>query len=198
MRILVLFAALLCVFSAKAQQRLVSVNAFDLGYSGGLSFKSDDARRGDDSNSNDFRLGVNYAQTIPAWSENMMGKGAVRIQRIHEDQGANSTNSMWAFTGGILYNFDATDIKNSGFWGVQAGLEWQTMDDGVTDESGLNLVAGVEAGKRWDMGNYASTMISYAPTIDFFYRRYGGGIRDEFYKSGTELRLNFLKFDIMF
>jgi hypothetical protein len=198
MRILLLIAALLCVVSAKAQQRLVSVNAFDLGYSGGLAFKSDDARRGDDANSNDFRLALNYAQTIPAWSENLMGKGAVRIQRIHEDQGANSTNSLWAFTGGLIYNIDAADIKNSLFFGAQGGFEWQTIDDGVTDESGLNLLVGAEVGKRWDMGNYASAMISYSPTIDFLYRRYGGGVRDEFFKSGTELRLNFLKFDIMF
>lgn len=198
MRILVLIVALVCVSAAKAQDRLVSIDAFDLSYAGGLVFKNFDTKRGDDRHVNDFQVKLNYAQTIQSWSPNIMGKGIFRIGRTHDDYGANTTNSVWALNGGLLYNVDAADIKNSWFTGAQVGVEWQTIDDGTNDESGMNMVFGVEGGKRWDMGRYATTAISYAPTLELLYRRYGGDIRDEFYKSGTEFKINFLKFDIMF
>jgi hypothetical protein len=198
MKIVLLLAFLLCVFAAKAQDRLVSIDAFDLGYAGGWVFRNNDPKDGKDVSSNDFRINLNYAQKISPWGENLMGKGVVRISRLHEDEGANSTNSVWGVTGGLLYNVDATDVKNSFYVGGQAGFEWQTIDDGTNDESGLNILVGAEAGKRWDMGSYASTMISYAPNVELWYRRYGGDIRDEFYTSGNEVRLNFLKFDVMF
>lgn len=198
MRILITVLAMLFATAASAQNRLVSIDAFDLGYAGGLVFRNTDVKRGDDAHRNDFQIKLNYAQTIESWSPNLMGKGIVRIARSHEDEGANSTNSLWGFTAGVLYNTDAADVKNSLFVGGQVGFEWQTIDDGTNDESGINMVLGVEGGKRWDMGRYASTAISYSPSIEALYRRYGGDIRDEFYKSGTELKFNFLKFDVMF
>lgn len=198
MRMLLLIATLMSASLAHAQDRLVSIDATDLSYAGGLVFKNFDSKRGDDRHVNDFQIKLNYAQIVPSWSPNLMAKGILRIARTYDDQGANSTNSVWALTGGLLYNTNAADVKNSLYFGGQFGLERQTIDDGTDDESGFNMVFGVEGGKRWDMGRYATTAISYAPSIEALYRRYGGGIRDEFYKSGTELKINFLKFDIMF
>lgn len=198
MRILALVIVLLALNTAFAQERLVSIDAFQLGYAGGLVFKNDDAKRGKDRNINDFQLQLNYAQVVPSWGPNLMAKGILRVERTHQEQATKSTNSLWGVTGGLLYNVDANDIKNSAFFGGQFGLEYQTIDDGARDESGINMLVAVEGGKRWDMGRYASAMISYAPSIEGLYRRYGGDIRDHFYKSGTELKFNFLKFDVMF
>lgn len=198
MRIFALVAVLFFSTQLHAQDRLVSIDAFDLNYAGGLVFRNFDAKTGSDRHVNDFQVKLNYAQTIQAWSPHIMGKGILRIARTHDDQGANSTNSVWAIVGGLLYNLDALDVKNSIYFGGQFGIERQTIDDGTNDESGFNMLFGLEGGKRWDMGRYASTAISYAPSIEGIYRRYGGDIRDRFYKSGTELKFNFLKFDIMF
>jgi hypothetical protein len=55
-----------------------------------------------------------------------------------------------------------------------------------------------EGGKRWDLGTYSVANISYSPSVDFKYTRYGGDIREEFFTSGTDFRINFLKFDILF
>ncbi len=198
MRVLLLIAALLCVVSAKAQDRLVSIDAFDLGYAGGLLFQNDDGADRKDRNANDFRLRLNYAQKMPEWHEALMLKGIVRVERRHEDAEADTTNSVWAASGGALYNFDPADTKNSAFVGGQFGLEWMTIEDAADEDSGINMVFSVEGGKRWDMGEFASAMISYAPSIEAAYRRYGGDIRETFYKSGTEFKLSFLKFDIMF
>jgi len=56
----------------------------------------------------------------------------------------------------------------------------------------------VEGGKRWDMGQYSVANISYAPTVSLQLKRYGGNIRNEYFTSGTDFRINFLKFDILF
>ncbi len=199
MKILVLFAALLCVAAARAQNRIVSVDAFQLGYSGGLMFKKDSGK-GDtkDRDQNQFKVNANFAQTINEYP-NLMFKGVARIERNHLDQGGDTTNSVWALSAGVVVNHDASDIKNSMFAGVLVGGEWETIDvQGQDDENGLNIVFNAEAGKRWDMGHYAMANISYAPTFEFVFRRYGGGIRDEYYTSGTELKINFLKFDVLF
>ena len=198
MRILVVLAALLCVAAARAQDRIVSINAFELGYTGGLMFKNDNGKGGTkDREANEFKLNLNFAQKLADYPQ-MMFKGIARIERSHVDQGSDTTNSIWALSGGVLFNHDAADIKNSMFAGAQVGFEWQTIDTGADDESGINITLGVEAGKRWDMGSYSVANISYAPSIEALYRRYGGDIRDEFYTSGTELKFNFLKFDILF
>lgn len=199
MKILVLFAALLCVAAARAQNRIVSVDAFQLGYSGGLMFKNDSGK-GDtkDRDLNLFKINANFAQTISEYP-NLMFKGVGRIERNHLEQGADTTNSVYALSAGVIVNHDAADIKNSMFAGVLVGGEWETIEQaGQGDEKGLNIVFNAEAGKRWDMGNYAMANISYAPTFEFVFRRYGGGIRDEYYTSGTELKINFLKFDVLF
>ncbi len=198
MRILVILAALLCVAAAKAQDRIISIDATQLSYAGALVFKSDKGKGStEDRDTNEFKLNLNFAQKLADYPQ-LMIKGIGRIERTHEDQGPDATNSIWAFSGGVLFNHDAADIKNSMFAGAQVGVEWQTIDNYTDDESGLNLTLGVEAGKRWDMGSYSVANISYAPSLELMYRRYGGDIRDEFYTSGTEIKLNFLKFDILF
>ena len=198
MRILVILAALLCVAAAKAQDRIVSIDAFQLGYTGGLIIKRDNGKGStDDRRGSEFKLNLNYAQSLPETPQ-MMIKGVARIERDVVDQGTEYNNSIWALSGGVLLNHDAADVKNSMFAGAQVGLEWETIDSGSDDESGLNITLGVEAGKRWDMGSYSVANISYAPSLELMYRRYGGDIRDEFYTSGTEVKFNFLKFDILF
>lgn len=198
MRILVILAALLCVAAAKAQDRIVSIDAGQLSYAGALAFKNDKGKGSTkDRESNEFKLNLNFAQKLADYPQ-LMIKGIGRIERNDVDQGADATNSIWALSGGILLNHDAADIKNSMFAGAQVGFEWETIDNYSDKESGINLTLGVEAGKRWDMGSYSVANISYAPSLELMYRRYGGDIRDEFYTSGTEVRLNFLKFDILF
>ena len=199
MKILVLFAALLCVAAARAQNRIVSVDAFQLGYSGGLMFKKDSGK-GDtkDRDQNQFKINANFAQTVKEYP-NLMFKGVVRAEHTRMDQGGDTTNSVWGLSVGVILNHDAADIKNSMFAGAQIGGELQRVDEpGQSNEKGLNIVFNAEVGKRWDMGHYAMANISYAPTFEFVFRRYGGGIRDEYYTSGTELKINFLKFDVLF
>ncbi len=198
MRLLVLLAALLCVVAARAQERIVSIDAFQLGYAGGWVFTSDKGKGGTkDRDANEFKLNLNYAQKLPQHPQ-IMVKGVARIERTYVDQGDDTTNSLWGFSGGVLFNHDATDVKNSMFAGLQAGMERQTIEAANEEATGFNLTLAVEAGKRWDMGQYSVANISYAPSVEWLYRRYGGDIRDEFYSTGTELKLNFLKFDILF
>jgi len=197
MRILVILAALLCVAAARAQDRIVSIDAGQLSYAGALVFKDDKGKGSTkDRETNEFKLNLNFAQKLADYPQ-MMIKGIGRIERNDVDQGADATNSIWALSGGVLFNHDAADIKNSMFVGAQVGFEWETIDDFNDKESGINFTLGVEAGKRWDMGSYSVANISYAPSLELLYRRYGGDIRDEFYTSGTEIKLNFLKFDIL-
>jgi hypothetical protein len=199
MKILVLLAALLCVAAARAQDRIVSIDAFQLGYTSGFVFKNDTGKGSTkDKDENHFKLNLNFAQKLAEYPQ-LMIKGVARVDRSHVEQGStDTTNSIWALSGGVLFNLDSNDIKNSLFVGGQLGLEWQTIDNGSKDKSGVNVTLAAEAGKRWDMGSYSVANISYAPTIDLLYRRYGGNIRDTFYTSGTELRFNVLKFDILF
>ncbi|MBY0516397.1 MAG: hypothetical protein K2P81_05785 [Bacteriovoracaceae bacterium] len=199
MKILVFLAALLCVAAARAQDRIVSVDAFQLGYTSGFVFKNDTGKGSTkDRDENNFKLNLNFAQKLAQYPQLML-KGVARIDRSHVEQGStDTTNSTWALSAGVLLNLDSSNIKNSMFVGSQVGLEWQTIDDGAKDKSGVNVTLGAEAGKRWDMGSYSVANISYAPTLELLYRRYGGNIRDTFYTSGTELRFNILKFDILF
>ncbi len=197
MKLLVLLVALFCVAAARAE-RIVSIDSSTLSYTGALNFKSDSAvKNKSDRDSNHFGLSINFAQTLTQYPQ-LMFKGVGRHQRDNVDQGASdNTNSIFALSGGLLYNLDHQDIANSMFAGFQFGTEFQTIDDGTKD-SGLNFTLGVEAGKRWDMGKFSMTKISYAPTFEFLVRRYGGDIRDERFNNGTELKFNFLKFDVIF
>jgi hypothetical protein len=194
---LVLIALLLTSSLAWSSNKIVSINAFDLAYSGGLLYKSDDAKTGPNRKETTFKLNLNYAQNTNQIM-GLMWKGIFRYERENVDQATDTTNSIFALSFGVLHNFQYNDIKNSFFGGVQLGMEHETIDDGTTDETGMNFTLGFEAGKRWDLGNYSVANISYAPTVELMMRRYGGDIRDEFYTRGTEIRLNFLKFDILF
>ena len=197
MKFLIAILALMSATIATAQNQIVSIDAFDLSYTGGLLIKSDDAKRGKDRDETTFKFNVNYARD---WEQyvGLMWKAKAYFNREDIEQEGDSLYSRFGAAGGFLYNFQSEDIKNSFFAGAMLGLERTTIDDGDEDESGFTIVTDFEGGRRWDMGSYAKVNISYAPSVAFTYKRYGGGIRDEFFKSGTELKFNFLKFDILF
>jgi hypothetical protein len=181
-----------------AQSRIVSIDAFDFSYTGGLLIKSDDGK-GPDRDETNFRLNLNYAQN---WDKyvGLMWKAKAFINREEIEYGAHdSLETRWGGAGGFLYNFDAEDIKNSIFASTLVGIERATYEIGSDDdESGFNVFVDFEGGKRWDLGQYAAANISYAPSVSLTLKRYGGDIRNAYYKSGTEFKINFLKFDILF
>ena len=199
MKLLIAFVALLSVGQAFAQTKIVTIDAFDYSYTGGLLIKSDDAKRGSDRDETTFRLNLNYAQN---WDQyvGLMWKARLYINREDIDQGSSDfKDTRWGGAAGLLFNFDSTDIKNSIFAGAMLGLERATIEEGGRDdESGFNFFGEIEGGKRFDLGQYSVVNISYAPSASFGYKRYGGDIRKEYFKNGTEFKLHFLKFDILF
>lgn len=198
MKVLVALMVMVTSTVAFAQKRVVSVDAFDLAYSSGLSFRHDNGKD-DDRDTTTFRLNLNYAQTIEQYV-GLMWKAQVNFNREDVDYGSlDAFESTYGVAGGILYNFNAEDIKNSILAGASVGIERMTVEFGRDDdESGFNLFMQLEAGKRWDLGTYSVANISYAPTVQVLFKRYGGDIRDEYFRSGNEVRLNFLKFDVLF
>jgi hypothetical protein len=184
---------------AVAQTRIVTVDAFDLSYSGGLSFTKDKKASGsDDRDTSHFRLNLNYAQN---WDQyvGVMWKGEFHFNREDVDfKNNDSLQSTFGAAGGFIYNFNAEDIKNSFLASAMVGLERMTIKYGSDDNSGFNFSLKLEGGKRFDLGQYSVANISYAPTIALTLKRYGGDIRDEFFKSSRELAFHFLKFDILF
>jgi hypothetical protein len=199
MKLLVVAVALLMSSLASAQTRIISIDAFDLAYTGGFLFKHDEgANKKKDRDETTFRLNLNYAQNFSQYV-GMMWKGAFHFNRTSVDWGSDTMQSAFGFRGGILYNFQHEDIKNSIFLGALVGLERATVEsNGQDDESGINMSLDIEGGKRWDMGKWSLASISYAPSIALGFKRYGGDIRDNYFKSGNEIKLNFLKFDVLF
>lgn len=198
MKFLIALSFLFTSITATAQSRIVSVDAFDLSYTGGMAFRHDDGRKVKDRNETLFRLNLNYAQAMPEYV-GLMWKAEFHWNREEVDWGSSDAlRRTFGGSGGFLYNVNSSDIKNSFLIGAQAGLEHMALDLNNNDETGFNLYMKVEAGKRWDLGRYSAANISYAPTIDLMLKRYGGNVRDEYFKSGREIRLNFLKFDILF
>jgi hypothetical protein len=181
-----------------AQNRIVSIDAFDFSYTGGLLIKSDKAD-GPDRDETTFRLNLNYAQN---WDQyvGVMWKGRAYINRQEVDQSGNDVvQSSWGAAAGALYNFQNDNIKESFFAGALLGIERATFENnGKNDQSGFNFFTDLEFGKRFDLGQYSAANISYAPTFAITLKRYGGDIRDDYYKSGNEIKFNFLKFDILF
>lgn len=194
-------AIALCVLSTQAfsQTRIVTVDAFDVAYSGGLAFKHDEGKKVKDRDTTTFRFNLNYAQNFEQYV-GLMWKAQVNFNREDVDFGnADSLESTIGVSGGVLYNFQPDDIKNSIMASALIGIERATYElpnDG--DEAGFNFSLVVEAGKRWDLGQYSVANISYAPTISLNLKRYGGDIRKEYFKSSREVRFNFLKFDVLF
>ena len=198
MKVLIALIVMVMSTAAFAQKRVVSVDAFDLAYSSGLSYRHDNGK-GPDRDTTEFRFNVNLAQNIEQYV-GLMWKAQVNFNRTKVDFGSGDTfESTYGVAGGFLYNFDAEDIKNSFLAGAQVGIERATYEFGSSDdESGFNFFAQFEGGKRWDLGTYSVANISYAPTVSVIFKRYGGDIRDEYFKSGNEVRFNFLKFDVLF
>lgn len=181
-----------------APKRVVSVDAFDLAYSAGLSFKHDSGKH-DDRDTTTFKLNLNFAQSMEKYV-GLMWKAQLNFNREDVNFGKNDYfNSAYGVGGGFLYNFDAEDIKNSFLVGAMVGIERMTVEyRGGDDQAGFNLWTAFEGGKRFDLGTYSMANISYAPTISVMFKRYGGDIRDHYFKSGNEVRFNFFKFDILF
>jgi hypothetical protein len=199
MKLLLVAVALMMSTLVSAQTRIVSIDAFDLSYTGGFLFKSDEGKKPvKDRDETTFRLNLNYAQNFSEYV-GVMWKGAFHFNRTDVDWGGDSLESSFGVKGGLLFNFQHEDIKNSIFVGGLIGLERATIEaQGMDDESGLNLSLDLEAGKRWDLGKWSLAAISYAPSVALGFKRYGGDIRDEYFRSGNEIKLNFLKFDILF
>ena len=193
--VLVLMSSL---FVQANTHRIVSVDAFDLSYTGGLVFKTDNTKKGSDRRETQFRFNLNYAQDINN-TQGLMVKALAYYNREKTKWGGESFESNLGLGGGLLYNLNHRDVKNSLFAAVLAGAEKASFKArGIGNKKGINLFLITEAGKRWDLGRYSVVNLSYAPTVSFEYKRYGGKIRDNYFTSGTELKLNFLKFDILF
>ena len=198
MKLLAALIALTLVSVASAQSRIVSIDAFDFAYSGGLLVKTDRGS-GSDLEESTFRLNLNYAQN---WEKYVgaMWRGRVFINRQERDFGVNDNlETSWGAAGGLLYNFQADKIKESFFAAAMIGLERAVYEIGSSDdEAGFNIFTDIEVGKRFDLGNYSVANISYSPTFAMTFKRYGGGIRDNYFTSGSEIKFNFLKFDVLF
>jgi hypothetical protein len=184
--------------AAVAQTKIVSVDAFDMAYTGGLSFKHNEGKK-EDNDTTTFRFNLNYAQAMPEYV-GLMWKAQLYWNREEVDfKGGDSLQSEFGIGGGFLYNFQAEDIKNSFMASALVGLERATYElGGNDDESGFNMLLTLEGGKRFDLGSYSVANLSYAPTVSVQLKRYGGDIRDTYYKNSRDIRFNFLKFDILF
>lgn len=198
MKLLVAVLVLTASVIASAQSRIVTIDAFDLSYTGGLLIKSDN-RKGSDRDETTFKLNLNYAQNIEQYV-GLMWKAKAYFNRQDIDQGSQDyLDSRWGAAGGFLYNFQSEKMKESFFAGALVGLERMTIEEGGDDDaSGWNIFTDLEVGKRFDLGQYSVANISYAPSFALTLKRYGGDIRDDYMKSGNEIKLNFLKFDILF
>lgn len=198
MKLLIALVVLASSSLAVAQSRIVSIDAFDLSYTGGLLIKSDNAK-GSDRDETTFALNLNYAQNLEQYV-GLMWKAKAYIHREDVDYGVNDyKETRWGGAGGLLYNFQSEDIKNSMYAGALIGIERANYEVGTaSDKSGFNIFTDLEGGKRWDMGQYSAANISYSPSLAITLKRYGGDIRDRYYKSGNEIKINFLKFDILF
>lgn len=195
-----LFALLFAITtsSAFAQKNIISVDAFDLSYTAGLALAHNNANKGADEDKSNFRLNINFARNLEQYA-GLMWKGEFHWNRESVDQGSNDTlNRTFGASAGFLHNFDYDNYKNSILAGAQVGIEHMVMENNTDDSSGFNLYLKLEAGKRWDLGQYSAANISFAPTIDLILKRYGGSIRDDYFTTGRELRFNVLKFDILF
>lgn len=195
------FTALLVLAATtvvSAQSKIVTVDAFDFAYTGGLLIKSDNGKTNDRDETN-FKLNLNYAQSFEQYV-GLMWKARVFINRQDVDFGSNDyLETRWGAAGGAVFNFQPEQIKDSFFAGVMIGIERATYEVANNDDkSGFNIFTDLEFGKRFDMGQYSVANISYAPSIGVNLKRYGGDIRDTYYRSGHEIKFNFLKFDILF
>ena len=197
MKFLLALVLLVSSVFASAQTRIVSVDAFDLSYSGGLILKNDSGKSPKREEVT-FRLNLNYAQALEQYV-GLMWKAKVFFNREDVDWGVDSLSSSYGAAGGLLYNFQPENIKESFYAGAMIGLERASIEaNGHNDKSGFNFFTDLEAGKRFDLGAYSIASIAYSPSLAITLKRYGGDLRDRYFKTGNEIKINFLKFDILF
>lgn len=195
------FMALLALCFATvsfAKKQIVSIDASDLSYSGGLYLKNDNGKS-PNRDTTTFRFNLNYGQDLADYV-GLMWRARIFINRQEVDYGSNNDtlSTSWGGAAGFIYNFDSEKIKDTFFAGAMLGVERETIGYGSEDQSGFNIFTDLEFGKRFDLGNYSIANITYAPTLGLSFIRYGGDIRDDLFKSGNEIKFNFLKFDIIF
>lgn len=183
-----------------AASKMVTIDAFDFNYAGGLMFKSDHGSEAPDRTETSFKVNLNYAQD---WEKyvGVMWRAKAFIERdlIDADGAQNYKEMTWGAAGGFIYNYSHDDVKNSFYASGMLGLERSVLEIGDgDDEAGFNLFVDFEGGKRFDLGSYSIVKISYSPSVSVKLKRYGGDIRDRIYKSGNEFKFNFLKFDLFF
>lgn len=198
MKFLLALVLLVSSVFASAQSRIVSIDAFDLSYSGGLVLKNDSGKSPKREEVT-FKLNLNYAQALEQYV-GVMWKAKVFFNREDVDWGAyDALNSSYGAAGGILYNFQPENIKESFYAGAMIGIERASIEGlGKSDKSGFNFFTDLEAGKRFDLGAYSIASIAYSPSLAVTFKRYGGDLRSSYFKTGNEIKLNFLKFDILF
>lgn len=198
MKFLMALLVLMTSVIASAQSKIVSIDAFDFSYTGGLLIKTDNGK-GPDRDETTFRLNLNYAQNLDQYV-GLMWKARVFINREDSEyRSSDYQETRWGAAGGFLYNFQSENVKESFYAGALVGLERATYEIGsLDDQSGFNIFTDLEVGKRFDMGTYSVANLSYAPNFTLTLKRYGGDIRDDYFRSGNEIKINFLKFDILF
>ncbi|HXH31173.1 MAG TPA: hypothetical protein VNJ01_10210 [Bacteriovoracaceae bacterium] len=199
MKLILALFVLVSSMIASAQTRVISIDALDMSYTGGLLFRNDNANKNNkDVEETTFRLNLNYAEALEQYV-GLMWKAKAYINRTDIDAGGDNLDSRFGAAGGLLYNFQSENIKDSFFAGTLLGLERQNIEIGNADDSsGFNIFIDLEVGKRFDLGKYSAANIAYAPSLGLMFKRYGDEIREDYYKTGSEIRLNFLKFDILF
>lgn len=198
MKFIIAMLVLMTSVIASAQTKIVTIDAFDYTYAGGLLIKNDNGD-GPDREETTFRLNLNYAQAFEQYV-GLMWKARVYINREDTEYSSfDYQETRWGGAAGLLYNFQPEKIKESFFASGMLGLERATYEIGnQDDQSGFNIFTDLEVGKRFDMGAYSVANISYSPSFSLTLKRYGGDIRDDYYESGSEIKINFLKFDILF
>ena len=198
MKSLIFLLVFMTSLAVSAQSKIVTIDAFDLSYTGGLLIKNDNGD-GPDREENTFRLNLNYAQNFEQYV-GLMWKARLYINREDTEYRSNDyQETRWGGAVGLIYNFQPDNIKESFFSGGLVGIERATYEIGnLDDKSGFNFFTDLEAGKRFDMGSYSVANISYSPSLAITLKRYGGDLRDDYFRTGSEIKFNFLKFDILF
>jgi hypothetical protein len=72
-----------------------------------------------------------------------------------------------------------------------------TTDDGDDTTSSTAQHIVINLGKRFSLGQIGMANVSYAPSFSYSMITYGGDIAD-IYVSATDMKIDFIKFDVLF
>ena len=122
MKFFFVLLTLVLTLPAIASQRLVTIDAFDFAYSGGLMIKNDSVKDPNREESS-FKLNLNYAQNWTPY-EGLMWRVRAFFNRQDTDFGGyDYLNTTWGGAGGIIFNVTPGNINESIFLGAMVGLE---------------------------------------------------------------------------